>query len=279
VPELPEVENIVRSLRPELVGRQITGFRLLWERTVAAPSPEAFQQMLVGQEVRSVRRRGKFLVFDLSGGQSLLVHLRMTGQLGLCRPGEPASRHVRAAFDLDDGRELRFVDQRKFGRLWLVDDSETVLGKLGPEPLADDFTPAAFRERLAGRRARIKALLLDQRFLAGVGNIYADEALYVARVHPCRPASDLAEEEAERLFQAMRQVLRDGIAHGGTTLDSYRRPDGSEGDHQNFLQVFRRAGEACPRCGTPAVRLVVGGRSTFFCPLCQPEGGDSVGDF
>jgi len=274
MPELPEVETIVRRLRREIVGRRIVGFHLFWERTVAAPLPEAFQQMVVGQEVCSVRRRGKFLVFDLSGGQSLLVHLRMTGQLGLCRPEEPASRHVRAAFDLDDGRGLRFSDARKFGRIWLVDDAETVLGNLGPEPLADDFTSAAFRERLAGRRARIKALLLDQRFLAGIGNIYADETLYVAQIHPCRPANDLAEEEAERLYQAMRQVLRAGIAHGGTTLDSYRRPDGSEGDHQNFLQVFRRAGEACPRCGAPVVRTVVGGRSTFFCPQCQPEGGE-----
>lgn len=271
MPELPEVENVARMLKPEVVGRRIVEAQVLWPRTVARPAPEAFCQGVVGREVTSVGRRGKVLTLGLSGGGWLLVHLRMSGRLLLERPEGPAPAHLRVALRLHDGWELRFVDPRKFGRLWLVEDPAEVLGSLGPEPLDAAFSLEAFRARLAGRRARIKPLLLDQQFLAGVGNIYADEALFLARVHPCRAAGSLTEAEVERLYGALREVLAAAILDGGTTLSAYRRPDGSPGEHQALLQVFRRAGEPCPRCGTPVARVVVGGRGTYFCPRCQTE--------
>lgn len=271
MPELPEVENVARILRPEVVGRRVVEARVLWPRSVARPSPEAFCQGLAGREFTSVGRRGKVLTLGLAGGWWLLVHLRMSGRLLLARPAEPAQVHLRVALGLDDGRQLRFVDPRKFGRLWLVQDPAEVLGSLGPEPLDAAFVPEALQMRLRSRRrARIKSLLLDQRFLAGVGNIYADEALFLAGVHPCRPAGSLTGEEVERLHRALREVLAAAISDGGTTLSAYRRPDGSPGEHQELLQVFRRAGEPCPQCGTPVVRAVVGGRGTYFCPRCQP---------
>ncbi|MGC8838296.1 MAG: bifunctional DNA-formamidopyrimidine glycosylase/DNA-(apurinic or apyrimidinic site) lyase [Anaerolineae bacterium] len=269
MPELPEVENVARMLRPAVVGRQVVEARVLWPRSIARPTPEAFCQEVVGREVLSVARRGKVLTLGLTGGRWLLVHLRMSGRLLLERVGEPAPVHLRVALGLDDDRELRFVDPRKFGRLWLVGDPEEVLGGLGPEPLDVAFTVEALRARLAGRQARIKPLLLDQRFLAGIGNIYADEALFLAGVHPCRPAASLTEEEVGRLHMALREVLEAAILDGGTTLSAYRRPDGSPGEHQALLRVFRRAGEPCPRCGTPVVRARVGGRGTYFCPRCQ----------
>ena len=215
MPELPEVETIARRLQEPLLGRRVAGIQLLWERTLAEPTPEVFGQRIVGPRICSLRRRGKFLVFGLSGRLFLLVHLRMTGRLEVLPPEAPRSPHTRVIFDLDDGRELRFADARKFGRIWLVDDPEVVLGDLGPEPLAEAFTAEVFRELLAGRQGRIKPLLLDQRFLAGLGNIYADEALHLAGVHPCRPACSLTEEEAGRLHQAIRQVLQEAIGDGG----------------------------------------------------------------
>jgi formamidopyrimidine-DNA glycosylase len=273
MPELPEVENVARMLRPEVVGRRVVEAQVLWPRSVARPTPEAFCRDLVGREITSLGRRGKVLTLGLSDGWWLLVHLRMSGRLLLGRPEEPAPVHLRAVLRLDDGRDLRFVDPRKFGRLWLVQDPAEVLGSLGPEPLDPTFTVEAFQARLAGRRVRIKPLLLDQRFLAGVGNIYADEALFLAGIHPCRPAGSLTEGEVERLHGALQEVLAAAIANGGTTLSAYRRPDGSPGEHQALLRVFRRAGEPCPRCGTPVVRAVVGGRGTYFCPRCQPGQG------
>ncbi len=270
MPELPEVENVARMLQPEVVGRRVEQTRVLWPRSVAHPSPEDFCQGVGEREFTSVGRRGKVLILGLSGGRWLLVHLRMSGRLLLAAREEPDPVHLRAAFRLDDGRELRFVDPRKFGRLWLVEDPAEVLGDLGPEPLDATFPVEAFQARLQSRRrARIKPLLLDQRFLAGVGNIYADEALFLAGIHPCRAAGSLTGEEVARLHRALQEVLRAAIVDGGTTLSAYRRPDGSPGEHQGFLLVFRRAGEPCPRCGTPVVRAVVGGRGTYFCPCCQ----------
>lgn len=270
MPELPEVENVARALGPELVGRTVLAAQVLWPRSIACPEPVTFAQEVAGRQFVLAGRRGKFLLLGLLGGWSLLVHLRMSGRLALAHPEAPVSPHLRVRMGLDDGRELRFVDPRKFGRLWLLRDPGQVLGDLGPEPLDEAFTAEAFHARLAGRRARIKSLLLDQRFLAGVGNIYADEALYLAGVHPLRRACGLSLEEAQRLHRSLRAVLREAIGHGGTTLAAYRQPDGSPGEHQHFLWVFRRAEEPCPRCGTQVVRTVVGGRGTYFCPQCQP---------
>jgi len=287
MPELPEVETVARGLRASLVGCTIVGVEVRWARSVIPPDPATFARRLIGQAVTGVGRRGKWIVIALSGGDTLLVHLRMTGQLvlgpggGYGKPpysdGEwPDERHVRVLFLLDDGRYLRFSDTRKFGRLWLVDDPAGVLGALGPEPLGDDFTAARFGEMLAHRRGRIKPLLLDQRFLAGLGNIYTDETLWRACIHPLRRADTLTHAEVWRLHRAIRSVLRAAIASGGTTLSdgAFQRTDGRSGEFASRLAVYGRVGQPCPRCGTAVERTRVSQRSTHFCPHCQslPEG-------
>jgi formamidopyrimidine-DNA glycosylase len=269
MPELPEVETIVRGLRKPLVGRRFTGVRIGWENLVATPGVEEFARGLIGQRILDVRRRGKYLVFALSSGRSLIIHLRMTGRLLLKDGGAKLDKHDHLIFELDDGRELRFNEMRKLGRVYLVDNDDEVVGELGPEPLDGDFTLADFAVLLSTRRGKIKSLLLNQRFIAGVGNIYADEALFAASIHPERRADTLTSEEVERLYHAIRQVLRQGIENRGTTLTAYRDAEGREGSNQEHLRVFRRTGQPCPRCGTPIERTVVGGRGTYFCPKCQ----------
>jgi formamidopyrimidine-DNA glycosylase len=269
MPELPEVETIVQGLREPLVGRQFTGVRVGWEKLVARPTAEEFERGLVGQRILGLRRRGKYLIFALSGRGSLIVHLRMTGRLLIKSSDDEGDKHDHLIFELDDGRELRFNNVRKLGRVYLVDDEDEIVGRLGPEPLDDDFTPADFTALLSGRRGKIKPLLLNQRFMAGIGNIYADEALFVACIHPERRADTLTAEETERLYDAIRRVLRQGIENRGTTLSAYRDAEGREGSNQEHLLVFRRTGQSCPRCGTPIERTVVGGRGTYFCPRCQ----------
>jgi len=269
MPELPEVETIARGLREPLVGRQFTGVRIGWENLVARPTVKEFVRGLVGQRILGVKRRGKYLIFALSGGKSLIIHLRMTGRLLIKNPDDELDKHAHLIFELDDGQELRFNNVRKLGRVYLVDDEDEIVGKLGPEPLDDDFTPAGFAALLSGRRGRIKPLLLNQRFMAGVGNIYADEALFAARIHPERRADALTTEDIERLYGAIRRVLHQGIENRGTTLSDYLDAEGREGRNQEYLRVFRRTGQHCPRCGVPIERTVVGGRGTYFCPRCQ----------
>jgi formamidopyrimidine-DNA glycosylase len=269
MPELPEVETIVRGLREPLVGRQFTGVRVGWEKLIARPSAGEFRRGLVGQRILGVKRRGKYLIFVLSGGGSLIVHLRMTGRLSVKNCDDTLDKHDHLIFELDDGRELRFNNVRKLGRVYLVDDEDEIVGKLGPEPLDDNFTSADFAALLSARRGMIKPLLLNQRFVAGVGNIYADEALFAARIHPERKADTLTAEEIEALYHAIRLVLQQGIENSGTTLSAYRDAEGREGGNQEHLRVFRRTGHPCPHCGTPIERTVVGGRGTYFCPKCQ----------
>ena len=271
MPELPEVETIARGLQELLIGRQFIGVRVGWENLVARPTVEEFKRGLVGQRILGVKRRGKYLVFTLSSGGSLIVHLRMTGRLLIKNADDELDKHDHLIFELDDARELRFNEVRKLGRVYLVDNEDEVVGDLGPEPLDDDFTPADFTALLSGRRGMIKPLLLKQQFMAGVGNIYADEALFAARIHPERRADTLTAEEAEGLYHALRQVLRQGIENRGTTLTAYRDAEGREGENQDYLRVFRRTGQPCPRCGTPIERTVVGGRGTYFCPKCQSQ--------
>jgi len=271
MPELPEVETIARGLRGPLMGRQITGVHVGWENLVARPTVEEFKRRLVGQRILGVKRRGKYLVVALSSGQSLIVHLRMTGRLLIKNRGDELDKHDHLIFELDDGKELRFNEVRKLGRVYLVDDEDEILGELGPEPLGDDFTLADFAALLSGRRGMIKPLLLNQRFMAGIGNIYADEALFAARIHPERRTDTLTVEEIERLYRAIRQVLAQGIQNRGTTISDYLDAEGREGENQEYLEVFRRAGQPCPRCGTPIERTVVGGRGTYFCPKCQSQ--------
>jgi len=276
MPELPEVETIKRDLWPRLVGRIITGVTVGWEGCVDRPSVRGFCNQVAGRRIEDVGRRGKFLVLSLAGDRTLLVHLRMTGSLLIRDPADPWETHARLAFRLDDGKELRFVNVRKFGRIYLVRDPAEVVGDLGPEPLGDDFTVDAFRALFENRRGMIKPRLLDQRFIAGLGNIYVDEALFRARIHPQRTADSLTSEEMGGLYDAIREVLREAIADQGTSRSDYVRPDGTEGTHQERLRVSGRAKEPCPCCGTEIERLVVGGRGTYVCPRCQraPLGQD-----
>lgn len=267
MPELPEVETLVQELRPHVTGRRIDQVILRWPGCVATPSPRVFVRRMKGRWIQEVGRRGKFLRFVLDQG-SWLVHLKMTGRLLLLSAFEP-DPYARADFILDDGRILRFQDLRKFGRLYWVADPERIFRQLGPEPLDPQFRPEDLARRLAGRRGRLKALLLNQSVLAGIGNIYADEALWRARLHPMRPAASLNGEEIQRLWEGIREALLAGLRHHGTTIQWYRRLEGGSGEHQRYLKVYGHAGQPCQRCETPIVRQVLQGRGTYFCPACQ----------
>ena len=269
MPELPEVETTVRALRAPLLGRTFTGVRNYWPRHIATSSPEELQERIVGQRIDVLDRRGKYLLFHLSGGDTLIIHLRMTGHLSVAEPQTPVPTHTHTIFSLDDGRELRFRNMRKFGRVYLVADVDEVVGKLGPEPLDPAFTVEMLQERFQGRSKQMKPLLLDQTFVAGIGNIYADEALFYAGIHPERPADTLSGAEVAALHQAIRKVLQMGIEREGASIDRYVKPDGTRGSMQNAVAVYKRTDQGCYQCGTPIRRMVLGGRSTHFCPVCQ----------
>jgi formamidopyrimidine-DNA glycosylase len=269
MPELPEVETTVRALRQPLVGRTFTEVRCYWPRQIATPTPDELQRRLHGQQVVAISRRAKYLLFHLSEGDTLIIHLKMTGHLSVVNGDQPADKYTHTIFRLANGQELRFRDMRKFGRIYLVSDPDEVLANLGPEPLADDFTTTRLHERLNGRSRALKPLLLDQTFVAGIGNIYADEALFAARLHPERKANSLTNLEIAALHTAIQQVLRLGIEREGASIQNYVKPDGQRGDMQNAVAVFRRTGYPCTVCQTPIERMVLGGRSTHFCPVCQ----------
>lgn len=269
MPELPEVQTILNALTPHIIDTPITDVVIFWSGAIDRPPPEVFRAWLRGRKVTATARRGKYMIFTLDDERSLVIHLRMTGEMRVVPATSPVHRHDRLAFRLSSGYDWRFKDLRKFGRAYLVEDPDEIVAKLGPEPLSPDFSAAYLRKKLAGRTAPIKSLLLDQRIVAGIGNIYADESLFRARIHPRRPAGSLNPEEIEALTQAIKTVLQQAIAEMGTTLRDYRRPDGSVGSFQNSLQVFRRTGEPCPSCGAPIQRIIVGGRSTHFCPREQ----------
>lgn len=263
MPELPEVETYARKLRL-IEGRWLHDATVTWPRTVSTGA-EQLGPRIRGQQIERVGRRGKYLMFTLSD-DILLVHLKMTGSLDVFPADTPVDVHDRVIFDLDQGQQLRFHDPRKFGRVYLVADASEVTGLLGPEPLEDDFHLDAFRARLGERRGRLKPLLLDQRFVAGLGNIYTDEALHLAGLHPLRGADTLTADEQRHLYEAIRVVLSQGIANQGTNLD-WAYPHGS---NQATLQVFQRHGQTCSTCGTIIERILVGQRGTHFCPCCQP---------
>lgn len=269
MPELPEVETSVRALREPLIGETFTEARIYWPRHIDRPDPQSFQERIAGLSVQDISRRGKYMVFSLTGSETLIIHLRMTGHVSVVCGEEPLRDHTHTVLGLASGKELRFDDTRKFGRVYLVRDPQEVLGKLGPEPLEPGFTPEVLARQLERRSMRLKSLLLDQTFVAGVGNIYADEALYYAGLHPERAADTLESEEIERFHAAIQKVLRMGIAREGASIDRYRKPDGTRGDMQNAVAVFRRTDEPCYACGAPIQRIVLGGRSTHFCPVCQ----------
>jgi formamidopyrimidine-DNA glycosylase len=291
MPELPEVETIARGLRPEIVGREICGVMLRWSRTLATPSEQEFLEAIVGLRIQDVSRRGKFLRLILEpaspplslastdphvGGAGegspaleLLIHLRMSGDLRLESPEYTPATHDRLILSLSGGTLLVFNDTRKFGRVWLTDHPDQVTGTLGPEPLSDEFTPHWLYEALHRRHRQLKPLLLDQTFLAGLGNIYTDETLHMARLHPLRLSDSLDEEEAVRLWNSIRETLRIGIENNGASIDWVYRGGG----YQHHFRVYGRTGQPCPVCGTPIERILVGQRSTHFCPNCQPGGG------
>jgi formamidopyrimidine-DNA glycosylase len=275
MPELPEVETFVRELQPLLQDRAIVNSQIFWPRTIAAPEPDFFSQRIVGQRFETFGRRGKYILIGLSGGDTFIIHLRMTGKLFVQPATGLPDKHTHVVLGLDHGQALHFQDTRKFGRMWLVADPLPVLEKLGPEPLAADFQASHLAAGLQGRAAPIKALLLDQRLLAGVGNIYADEALFRAKIHPLRAGRSLTFEEIEQLYEAIRQVLLAAIAAcgsslGASSLQNYLRPNGTTGNFQNDHAVYNREGQPCRVCGTPIQRLVIAQRSSHFCPHCQP---------
>jgi formamidopyrimidine-DNA glycosylase len=269
MPELPEVETIARDLRHHLVGRRIVAVDVRWPRTVAVPASEALAPLLVGQQITGTARRGKYLLFSLGNGDTLLVHLRMTGQLHVVDGDHVPDQHTHLVLDLDNGRRLIFHDTRKFGRVYLVAQAATVVDRLGPEPLDPDFTPQELNRRLTQRKAPVKSLLLDQRVIAGIGNIYADEVLFAAAIDPRRPGTSLQPNEVARIHTVLRQVLAQAIFDHGSSLTNYQRPGGARGQNQERHRVFRRTGQPCLTCGTPIVRIVLGQRATHFCPQCQ----------
>lgn len=264
MPELPEVETIARALRPELTGRKILSVRLLWARTLATPSAAAFEEALVGQSFVEIGRRAKYLQFELSRDY-LLIHLRMSGDLSVKDGGSTPDKHDRLHLGLSDGRVLVFNDTRKFGRVWLVSDPQKVLGGLGPEPFDPLFSAQGLYQVLHQRRRQIKTLLLDQHFIAGLGNIYTDEALHFSQVHPLRLSDTISMSETEKLLVGIRTVLQSGIEHNGASIDWVYRG----GSFQNYFRVYGRTGQPCPICGTAIRRIVVGQRGTHFCPTCQ----------
>ena len=272
MPELPEVETIVNDLRPELVGHRFTGVSISWPRMVLQPSASEFQRRLPGQLIKEIARRGKYLVFRLDSGEALILHLRMTGSLLLKRKGkrhsEPYS-YITAIFGLDNGTELIFTDRRKLGTVSLVQNEAELDAKLGPEPLEPSFTTGVLTERLGKHKAPIKAVLCDQQVIAGIGNMYADESLFLARTHPLRAANSLNQEEIRRLHHAIREVLRNAIGNGGASISDYRRPGGETGSQQYAFYVAHRGGQTCKVCATPIERIPVRNRGTYFCPRCQ----------
>ncbi|MEW6287509.1 MAG: DNA-formamidopyrimidine glycosylase [Chloroflexota bacterium] len=264
MPELPEVETIARRLEPELVGKTIREADLRWDRTLATPSPRKFKEHIRGQKITNISRRAKYIVFRLSSFH-LLIHLRMSGDLLLRDSTTEPEPHDRLLLKLSGGKSLAFNDTRKFGRVWLTAQPEEVLGKLGPEPLGADFTAEWLYHALHAKRRQIKPLLLDQTFLAGLGNIYTDEALHLARLHPLRLSDSVSRQQAEALHEAIQSVLREGIRRNGASIDWVYRG----GEFQNYFRVYDRAGEPCKVCGTKIERITVGQRGTHFCPNCQ----------
>ncbi|HEU5214059.1 MAG TPA: bifunctional DNA-formamidopyrimidine glycosylase/DNA-(apurinic or apyrimidinic site) lyase [Gaiellaceae bacterium] len=274
MPELPEVESVRRQLEPALLGRRFERVRIDDARLVRPYEPAEVAAELEGERVAAVERRGKYLVVRFESGRVLLIHLRMTGSLLHTPAGSlQDDPHRRAVVTLDDASDVAYRDVRRFGTWLLLEpgEAEPYLAKrVGDEPLDALFTAARLGERLAGRRTSLKAALLDQRTLAGMGNIYADEALWRARLNPLRLAAGLDRAELRRLHRAIRAALEHGLARQGSTLRDYRLPDGSGGSMQDEFRVYGRRDEPCDRCGTPIARTQVAGRTTWYCPTCQP---------
>lgn len=273
MPELPEVETIIRTLRPRVSGKRIERVEVFLEKVIREPDPCCFRKQLEGRLVQRLRRWGKHVLIDLDAELVLVIHLRMTGQL-LCVPQDtPVETHTHVIFYLDNGWELRFRDTRKFGTMHLLPaaslEARQPLALLGPDALDPSLTRDAFRKLIKGRKGQVKRLLLDQTFIAGIGNIYADEILWEARIHPERNVSTLTPREVGRLYHAMREILHRAIEYRGTSLRDYVNGNGERGSFQMLLMVHGKEDHLCPRCGTRIQRIKLGGRSTYYCPHCQ----------
>jgi formamidopyrimidine-DNA glycosylase len=274
MPELPEVETVRARLEPKMVGRRFRNVEIFDPRLTRPEDPAGVAAELEGERVVALDRRGKYLIVRFESGGVLLIHLRMTGQLLHGNGGMPPAEdvHRRAVVRLDDGSDVIYRDVRRFGTWQLVEEEELepyLAERVGREPLGRSFTRKRLTEALEGRRTALKSALLDQRRLAGIGNIYADEALWRARLHPLRPAGELDSAEVARLHRGIRAALRAGIARQGATLSNYRTPDGSAGRMQEEFRVYGREGEPCDRCGTPIEKIRAAGRGTSYCPSCQ----------
>ncbi len=266
MPELPEVETIARKLSPDLVGKTILEADVRWAHTLAMPSAKKFREQIKGQVIQNVGRRAKFLNIKLTA-YNLLIHLRMSGDMFLKEGKIKPEKHDRLVLSLSGNQYLVFNDTRKFGRVWLTNNVDEVLGKLGPEPLDKDFTPRWLFDALQARHRQLKPLLLDQTFLAGLGNIYTDESLHIAKLHPLNLSDSVTVKQAEKLHKAIQSVLQEGIRRNGASIDWVYRG----GEFQNQFRVYGRDGEPCPVCGTTIKKLIVGQRGTHICPKCQTE--------
>jgi formamidopyrimidine-DNA glycosylase len=273
MPELPEVETIRRQLAPRLEGRMLVAYRVSDERWTAPRAPSEVVGPLLGRRIVALRRRGKYLIWEAEEELFLLMHLRMTGNLLYDAPAD--TPYTRAHFGFDDEHDLRFVDPRRFGTGWLLagePELDAYLdARLGVEPFSEGFTAEHLRALARRSRAPIKAFLLDQKRIAGVGNIYADEALFRARIHPQREAATLTRPQWERLRETVLEALQEGIDARGATIDDFRDLDGARGSFQDRFLVHRRAGDPCPVCGGPIRKLLVAGRGTYVCERCQPR--------
>jgi formamidopyrimidine-DNA glycosylase len=272
MPELPEVEHAARSLGAQIIGRTIVAVtRLDWQRMVETPAVEQFLELLQGRQILAAGRRAKWIVLTLDSGWALALHLRMSGSVQVHAPDAQPDVYTHLVLLLDDGQQVFFHDTRKFGRARLLDSLglAALESAHGVEPLADAFTPTLLGELLRRRRARLKPLLLDQKVIAGIGNIYADEALWNAQLHPLRSSDSLDDDEIARMHSGIRLALLQGLEHGGSTLRDYRNGYGEPGTNQQHFNVYDRRGQPCPRCGTPIEKTVVGQRGTHFCPFCQ----------
>lgn len=274
MPELPEVEHAARSLGAQIIGRRIIAVtKLDWERMVETPNVEEFLLLLQGREVQQAGRRAKWLLLSLDSGWTLALHLRMSGSVTVHEPEAEPDGHTHLVLQLDDGRQVFFHDTRKFGRARLLDKAGLAAldAAHGIEPLRQEFTPQYLAQLLRSRRSLIKPLLLDQRRIAGIGNIYADEALWRAQIHPLRISESLDEDEVVRLCSSIQSVLEQGLEYGGSTLRDYRNGYGEPGSNQDHFNVYDRKGQPCLRCGATIVRIVVGQRGTHVCPVCQAD--------
>ena len=272
MPELPEVETIKNDLRPTVEGHSFTSASIYWPKMVLQPSTEELCQHLPGQTINEIARRGKYLLFRLANGKTLIMHMRMTGSL-LIREIDGHSnellKYITAEFRLNNKHDILFRDPRKFGTVSLVNDEIELEKKLGPEPLDPTFSIQSLSAKLTNRKAPIKAILCDQQIVAGIGNMYADEALFSAKLHPTRQANELQDKEVANLHQAIRDVLKKGISNAGASFSDYQRPNGQRGTQQDHFQVAHRGRQTCYVCSTPIERIPIRNRGTYFCPKCQ----------